>query len=156
MKLRIFTDGACSGNPGKGGWACIINLKDKVIKSGGCEEYTTNNRMELKAVYEAVKFIAKNIEKLKRVGYDSLEIHSDSAYVVNALTKGWTENWLQNDWKTKSGEDVKNKDLWANLITLNNMLSFDFDIDFVKVKGHSGNYFNELADEYAREMLKSL
>lgn len=147
MKLRIFTDGACSGNPGPGGWAAIFNFLDCTKKLSGYEIETTNNRMELLAVVKSLKKVADIKAELLKDGYDEIEIHSDSAYVVNAVNKEWILNWKKNNWKTSKGEDVKNSELWKRLDVLLNM---DLRISFVKVKGHNGNMFNEMADEEAR------
>lgn len=148
MKLRIFTDGACSNNPGPGGWASIFNLSNKVLKLRGYEVNTTNNRMELMAVVMAIeKLLEKNFYDC-----DVVEIHSDSAYVVNALNNGWIAKWKLNEWKTSKGDEVKNKDLWESLIILMEAVKESkVKIVFYKVKGHSGNTFNEIADEIARE-----
>lgn len=145
MKLRVFTDGACSGNPGPGGWATLFLYPEgrKVISGHSLE--TTNNRMELLAVVKALFY---GLEDFK---YESIEIHSDSAYVVNALTKGWLEKWQQGNWKTSKGEAVKNYDLWKRLLSYLSMAEkSNVSIKFVKVKGHDGNCFNELVDQEAR------
>lgn len=148
MKLRVFTDGACSNNPGPGGWASIINLKDKSIVLKGNEIKTTNNRMELTAVVQATK---KIIEK-NFFHCDCIEIHSDSAYVVNAINNEWIEKWRVNGWKTSKGDDIKNRDLWESLSTLLDAVKESkVSMTFKKVKGHSGNTFNEMADDVAKE-----
>lgn len=139
MKLRIFTDGACSDNPGPGGWAAVFCLKNGYKTISGNEKETTNNRMELIAVIEAIK-------KAKSKGFEDIEVHSDSAYVVNAVNKGWITNWKFNNWKTAKKDDVKNKDLW---VQLDELISGENKITFIKVKGHSGNTFNEIADDLA-------
>lgn len=146
MSIRFFTDGACSGNPGPGGWA-IVKLDNESVQcfSGG-EVETTNNRMELKAVVTAMRNISKLDEKEK------YEIHSDSAYVVNAIKNEWIKRWQLNGWKTSRKEEVKNQDLWKELLELQKGLkSLGFKVKFVKVKGHSGNMFNEMADKLAKE-----
>lgn len=139
-RIRIFTDGACSGNPGPGGWGGILLMKGGIMKVGGYDKHTTNNRMELLAV---IKSIQKAISK----GYCEIEIHSDSAYVVNATEKKWLIGWKKNNWKTAKGEDVKNKDLWILLDTM--LCDKSKTITFVKVKGHDGITFNEMADKEA-------
>lgn len=141
MKLRIFTDGACSENPGAGGWAALFTEKEKFKMIGGNEICTTNNRMELTAVVEGLKVAARQKK------YDKIEVHSDSAYVVNAVNKKWIDKWKSNGWKTSQKEDVKNRDLWEQLDLL---LSIS-DVEFIKVKGHAGNTFNEMCDKRARE-----
>jgi ribonuclease HI len=146
MKLRIFTDGACSGNPGPGGWAVLLNLKtDNKTLSGG-EKETTNNRMELTAVVNALEEVSLNEYKK----YDDIEIHSDSAYVVHAVNLRWIRKWKLNGWKTAKNDDVKNRDLWERLDnTMHALLSCKNTITFVKVKGHAGNTFNEIVDKLA-------
>ena len=105
-KIIIYTDGACSGNPGPGGWGAILMYKDaKKEISGGCKQ-TTNNIMEITAVVEALKCL--------KVESD-VQVYSDSAYTVNAFKQGWIYNWMKNGWKTSSGSAVKNKELWQSL-----------------------------------------
>lgn len=145
MKLRIFTDGACSGNPGPGGWSMVFNMMDECRTFAGSELDTTNNRMELLAVIEALSELYNNPELYK--DYDTFELYSDSAYVVNAITNGWLDNWEVRGWKTKQGDDVKNAKLWKRLKKLLSQVR----ITFYKVKGHDGDTFNELADKLARE-----
>ena len=151
MKVRIFTDGACSGNPGPGGWAAIINLKDGNQIMKGYEESTTNNRMELMAVTKVLSHVMEHgIEGFDK-SKDKIEVYSDSAYVINAINDKWTLKWKLNGWKTTKGKDVKNRDLWEELMGL--ILAFKsgkVSLQFIKVKGHNGNASNELADEMAR------
>lgn len=144
-KIRVFTDGACSENPGPGGWAAVFCLSDKNIVISGGQKNTTNNRMELLAV---IKAIEKVISKRKRRANLIVEIHSDSAYVVNAIEKDWVLKWQKCKWKTTAKKDVKNRDLWEKLLELMNKES-KMKIRFIKVKGHSGNMFNEMADRAA-------
>lgn len=146
MKIRAFTDGACSGNPGPGGWASCILLKDcQKMFSGGAKE-TTNNRMELTSVIKAIQAAYKE-EECKEI-----EIFSDSAYVVNAINSNWLAKWKGNDWKNSECKDIKNKDLWVELSEeLELLSSFDINITIIKVKGHSGNFFNELVDKVAKK-----
>lgn len=139
-KVRIFTDGACSGNPGPGGWGYVMLLPHGNIKSNGYDVDTTNNRMELTAVIMA-------IEEARNLGHKDVEIHSDSSYVVNCITNRWMDKWKAERWRTSSGGKVKNKDLWEKL---NELISDkSMNITFHKVKGHVGNTFNEMADEEA-------
>lgn len=147
MKSKIFyTDGACSGNPGIGGWACIevIECSEGIkteITSGGKIE-TTNNEMELTAAYTAlVKSYKANVRKVT--------IYSDSAYVVNAIQKGWLMNWSRNGWLTKEGNSVKNKNIWEKVYKL--IYKKFIEVKMVKVKGHNGDPLNELADRVAVE-----
>lgn len=148
MKIRIFTDGACSGNPGYGGYAFVIALKDKQIKFSESEKNTTNNRMELKAVISSLQCLLRNESKIKK--YDEIEIISDSAYVVNSINQKWIELWQNNNWKNKKLDDVKNVDLWKMFIELRSKLQ-NKNISFHKVKGHSGDCMNEMVDKLARE-----
>ena len=136
-KVVIYTDGACSGNPGAGGWAAILigeNNKNKTISGG--ETQTTNNRMELMAVIEGLKQLKKTC---------SVELFSDSAYVVNAFELGWLKQWKSNGWKTSSKGEVKNIDLWQEL----DELIQKHNVHFNKVKGHADNKFNNECDRLA-------
>ena len=152
--MRIFTDGACSGNPGPGGWGCLFTLPNKTEKYSGFEESTTNNRMELTAVVEALNIIINNIYKYN---IKEIQINSDSAYVVNAINQNWIDLWQKNNWKTSDKKNVKNYDLWKKLLeTISNLKWCGINVLFVKVKGHSGNSFNELVDELAKnEIVKN-
>lgn len=134
--VDIYTDGACSGNPGPGGYACILIYKgiEKEI-SGGFYD-TTNNRMELFAIVQGLKNLKEPCEVV---------IYSDSALCVNSINNGWLDNWVKNGWKTSSKDDVKNKDLWKSLL-------FEMErhkVSFVKVKGHADNKYNNRCDELA-------
>ena len=140
-KVIIYTDGACSGNPGPGGWGAILMYKDaKKEISGGMKE-TTNNIMEVTAVVEALKCL--------KVESD-VQIYSDSAYTVNAFNQGWIYNWIKKGWKTASGEEVKNKELWQELYNLTNK----HKVEFIKVKGHADNEYNNRCDELARKAIQ--
>ena len=144
-KILIYTDGACSGNPGPGGWGAVLMYKEhKKEFSGGCKN-TTNNIMEITAVLEA-------LNQLKYPCNSEVEIYSDSAYVVNAFNNGWIYNWKKNNWKTASKEPVKNKELWEELY----VLVKKFNASFIKVKGHSDNIYNNRCDELARNAIKNL
>jgi len=152
MKLRIFTDGACSENPGPGGWAAVFNLSESYRILSGNDLEATNNRMELKAVIEGISKAYKYYEKCQVI-----EVYSDSAYVVNAVRNEWIKAWKRNKWLTSKREPVKNKDLW---LLLDNLLSEGakkkVKLDVIKIKGHSGNTFNEIADKAAKaEVLKA-
>lgn len=135
--VKIYTDGACSGNPGKGGWGAILIYGDAVKEISGGEDNTTNNRMELKAVIEALKALKSPCD---------VEIYSDSAYVVNAFTQKWIDNWIKNNWKTADKKSVKNVDLWQELL----VLIKTHNVTFKKVKGHSDNELNERCDKLAK------
>lgn len=144
-KEKVFyTDGACSGNPGAGGWACVElvkcsdGLKTKVLSGG--KDNTTNNEMELTAVYMALVKAYK--EEAKKV-----TIYCDSAYVVNAITKGWLLNWYKSEWKTKEDKPIKNKHIWQKMYKL--VYEKKMVINMVKVKGHKDDALNEFADETA-------
>lgn len=138
-KIICYTDGACSYNPGPGGFGIVFIKNDKIssLFYGG-NDYTTNNRMELLGVIEAINLAKNN-------GYNTIEIYSDSAYVVNAVTNKWFINWERNGWVTSQNKPVKNKDLWLKLIKAMQ----EIEIKFGKVKGHSGEEFNEIADRLA-------
>ena len=142
-KVIIYTDGACSGNPGPGGWGAILMYKDaKKEISGGMKE-TTNNIMEITAVVEALKCL--KIES-------DVQVYSDSAYTVNAFNQGWIYNWMKNGWKTANKEPVKNKELWQELYALTKK----HKVEFIKVKGHADNEFNNRCDEMARDAINKL
>lgn len=146
--INVYTDGSCLGNPGSGGWAVIFNLKEGLKKISGNASPTTNNRMELIAVLEALK----EIDRLRRESKDAYVIYSDSAYVVNAINNGWLKKWRKNGWLTSKGEEIKNKSLWCKVYVKLSILSdAGIVVQIRKVKGHSGNTFNELADKFARE-----
>jgi ribonuclease HI len=130
--INIYTDGACSGNPGPGGWGVYIDNDGEIKEISGSEDNTTNNRMELKAVIEALKYFTSKT---------NLKLHTDSKYVMDGSSK-WIENWKKNGWKTAQKKAVKNQDLW---IELDNLINFH-KISWVWVKGHDGNYGNERAD----------
>ncbi len=141
--ITVFTDGASRGNPGPGGWgAIVIDASDKVTELGGREEKTTNNRMELAAAKESLVFI----ESRKIEG--NIEIHTDSAYLLQGVT-GWMYGWEKNGWKTKTGEDVLNQDLWKEIGALVFRLKQKREINWKKVEGHAGLFGNERADEIA-------
>ena len=138
-KITIYTDGACSGNPGKGGWAAVI-IEDKNEKTiSGSEPLTTNNRMELSAVINA----------LKEVGSAELDIYTDSKYVKNGI-ESWIKNWKINGWMTAAKQPVKNKDLWLEL----DILVSKKEIEWKWVKGHSNDHYNTIVDEAARKAIR--
>ena len=141
MKYKIYTDGACSGNPGPGGWgAVILDQDDKQKNISGSEKNTTNNRMELLAAIMSLKKIKTNSEVV---------IFTDSTYVKNGITE-WMKKWKKNGWKNSSKKPVKNKDLWEKLDKLCEANS----VSRKWVKGHSTNEFNNLADELATKAIK--
>lgn len=149
MKIKIYTDGACSGNPGAGGWGAVVCRPDKVKKLSGYEADTTNNRMELSGVINGLRYVLDTIyqEELKEV---DLEIISDSAYVINAINLNWLEFWKNNGYINSKGETVKNKDLWLMLDDILHEAQFvEVPVTFTKIKGHAGHSMNELADRLA-------
>lgn len=141
-KVEIYTDGACSGNPGPGGWGAVLIYKGKEKELVGGEENTTNNRMELLAVINGLEAIKTACD---------VEIYSDSAYVVNAFLQGWVDNWKNNGWKTTKGE-VLNLDLWQRLLAQVER----HNISWHKVKGHADNEYNNRCDALARGQIKNL
>lgn len=139
-KIYLYTDGACSGNPGPGGYAALIINRNNQREITGYEPETTNNRMELLAVIEGLKEIKKGSQ---------VKLVSDSNYVLKGITE-WVKDWKSNGWKTASNKPVKNRDLWMKL----DKLIKDYQIEFVKVKGHAGDKYNELVDTLAREQIE--
>ena len=135
----IYTDGACSGNPGPGGWGAILTYGDKCKEISGGEALTTNNRMELMAAIAA-------LEALNRPS--RVELHTDSSYLKNGIT-GWIHRWKANGWRTADKKPVKNEELWRRLDEARQR----HDIDWRWVRGHSGHDENERADELARQAM---
>ena len=135
--IKIYTDGSCLTNPGDGGWAAIINIDGEIKKISGNEKNTTNNRMELMAPINALKYIYSK---------DPIEIFTDSKYVKNGITE-WINTWVLNNWKTSNKEDVKNKDLWIELYKLNQSLNVNWNW----IKAHAGDTLNEEVDILAKE-----
>lgn len=142
-EVTIYTDGACSGNPGPGGWGSILMINDNKKEISGGSPDTTNNIMELTAVIEALKLLKRPCK---------VDLYSDSAYVVNAFLQKWIYGWIKKNWKTASNEPVKNKELWQELYSLTKV----HDVTFHKVKGHADNEFNNRCDELARNAIKLL
>ena len=144
MKVKIYTDGACVGNPGPGGWAAIILAeKDKKEIFGG-EKLTTNNRMELTAPIKALEYCAKHYDKQRPL--KQIEIYTDSTYVKEGITV-WINTWEKNNWKTANKKNVKNVDLWKKL----KELAKPNQIKWQWIKGHSDNPMNDLADQLAKK-----
>lgn len=145
IPIQVWTDGACSGNPGSGGAAAIIRYSNSTVKEiTFYEEQSTNQRMEIKAVIIAIAEILKTPHDEKNI-----EIYSDSAYVCNCINQEWYKRWFKNGWINSKKELVANKDLWENLFQMLNELKEDYQITFIKVKGHSMNTWNERADRLA-------
>ena len=142
-KVLIYTDGACSGNPGPGGWGAILIYGENQKEISGAKKDTTNNIMEITAVLEALKLLKEECE---------VEVYSDSAYVVNTFNQGWIDNWQKNHWKTASKDPVKNQELWEELYTFTQK----HKVKFIKVKGHSDNEWNNRCDFLATSAIKEL
>lgn len=137
--IEIYTDGACSKNPGPGGWAFVVVEQGiATYNTGGSEKHTTNNRMELTAILEACKYIDTQPE-------GRWTIYADSAYCINCYSAGWWHKWMSNGWMTSQKKPVLNQDLWEKLIPYFQRA----DISFCKVKGHANNQFNNIVDELA-------
>lgn len=141
--VEIYTDGACSGNPGAGGWAAVLLYKEHKREIFGAEEQTTNNRMELTA-------IIKGLQMLKEPCI--VTVYSDSAYSVDPFLKNWIEGWVMRGWRTAGKDDVKNVDLWKELLSLMQI----HEVSFVKVKGHADNELNNRCDKLAVAAYKEL
>ena len=141
--VDIYTDGACSGNPGKGGWGAILiyNGVEKVIY--GASPDTTNNRMELLAIIEGLRALKEPC---------MVSLYSDSQYALDAFNRGWISEWQKNNWRTASKQEVKNVDLWRALL----IEVEKHKVTWIKVKGHSDNEYNNRCDELARRAIKSL
>ena len=140
-KVEIWTDGACSGNPGPGGWGAVLNYKGiEKIASGGNAQ-TTNNIMELTAVVEALKMLKEKCD---------VTLYSDSSYVVNSVLNGWLDNWVASGYRTADKKPVKNRDLWEELYGILGRQK----VTFVKVKGHADNVNNNRCDQIARDEIK--
>ena len=136
-KVVIYTDGACSGNPGPGGWGALLIYGENEKEICGGEADTTNNRMELTAAIKAAEALKRNVK---------IELHTDSNYLRDGITK-WINGWKRNGWKNSQKKPVKNEDLWKRLDEINQ----NHDISWHWVKGHAGHPLNERADELARQ-----
>ena len=135
-QVKIYTDGACSGNPGPGGYGAILMYEGNKKEISGGEANTTNNKMELMAAIVALETLKEPCD---------VELYSDSAYLVNAYNQKWIEGWKKNNWKNSSKQSVKNRDLWERL----EKQTYIHNVKFIKVKGHSDNEFNNRCDELA-------
>jgi len=140
-EVTIYTDGACSGNPGPGGYGAMLFYGKHVKELSGGERATTNNRMEIMAVIKALEILKEPCH---------VKVYSDSAYVVNCFQKGWIYGWLRNGWVNSKKEPVENQDLWKQLWGLMKQ----HQVQYVKVKGHSDNEYNNRCDELARAAIK--
>lgn len=146
-KIIIHCDGACSGNQfnhNTGGWGAILKYGAKVREVYGGEHNTTNQRMELTACIRA-------LEQVKSGNYD-IFVYTDSAYLINCMQKKWYSTWQKNGWKTVSKKPVENRDLWEKLLSLVSK----YEVNFIKVAGHSGDELNERADELARKGIEDI
>jgi len=140
--VEIWTDGACSGNPGPGGWGAILRAKGVEKELSGAEPATTNNRMELMGAIAALEALKRPVAAV---------LHTDSSYLRNGVTQ-WLARWKRNGWRTAEGKPVANADLWVRLETA----AADHQIDWRWVKGHAGDPMNERADALARAAVKAL
>lgn len=139
--IEIFTDGACSGNPGPGGWGAILRYQLHNKELSGYETETTNNRMELMAAIRALQAVKEPC---------SIRLYTDSAYLCNAFNKHWLDRWLANNWQTASKKPVENQDLWQELMAAMR----EHQVTFHKVKGHANHEENNRCDQLARNAIK--
>ena len=144
MQIKIYTDGACIGNPGPGGWAAIVLLEKEKKELFGGEKLTTNNRMELTAAIKGLEYCDK--QEKKQLSLKEIKIYTDSGYLKEGITS-WISNWEKNNWKTADKKNVKNVDLWKKLKDLTKSKQ----IEWYWIKGHSGDPMNDLADKLAKE-----
>jgi len=140
-EIDIYTDGACSGNPGPGGWGAVLIYNGIKKEISGYEENTTNNRMELTAVIKALSLLKRSCK---------INLYSDSSYLINAFNQKWIENWQKRGWLKSDKTPVENKDLWLELLDLSSC----HDIKWIKVKGHSDNEYNNRCDKLATDEIK--
>lgn len=141
--VKIYTDGACSGNPGPGGYGIVLNYNGTTRKMSGNSIQTTNNRMELTAVIEALKALKMPCQ---------IDLFSDSKYITDAINKGWLESWSINGWKKSNNKACSNVDLWQELLRLLKI----HNVNFIWVKGHSGQSENEQCDKMAVQAIKDM
>ncbi|MGI6005512.1 MAG: ribonuclease HI [Christensenellales bacterium] len=139
--IELYTDGACSNNPGPGGWAAVLLHKSHKKELSGFVRETTNNRMELYAPLQGLKALKRPCR---------VDIYSDSAYLVNAFNRGWIERWQRTGWKTAAKQPVENQDLWQALLEEVEK----HDVKFIKVPGHADNEYNNRCDYLAKEQIK--
>ena len=142
-RVTIYTDGACSKNPGPGGWGCVLIYGRHRKEASGNEAQTTNNRMELTAAIEALRLLKRSC---------LVDLYTDSAYLCNAFHEGWLNHWRTNGWRTANRRDVENRDLWEQI----DALCITHAVTFHKVKGHSDNVENNRCDQLARNAIKEL
>jgi len=144
MEIKIYTDGACIGNPGPGGWAAIIITENGKKELFGGERLTTNNRMELNAAIKAIEYCEK--QEKKQLSLKQIKIYTDSIYLKEGITV-WINNWRKNNWKTADKKNVKNVDLWKKLIELVDSKQIEWNW----IKGHSNDPLNDEADQLAKK-----
>jgi len=144
MEIKIYTDGACVGNPGPGGWAAVILFDNKKKELFGGEKLTTNNRMELTAAIKALEYCSN--EEKQQLSLKQIQIYTDSNYLKEGITI-WINKWEKNNWKTSDKKNVKNIDLWKKLREFEKVNQ----IEWTWIKGHSNNPMNDLADKLAKE-----
>lgn len=141
--IEIYTDGACSGNPGPGGWGAVLKYNNFQKQISGAESNTTNNRMEITALIKALEMLKEPCK---------IKVYTDSRYVCDSMTKGWAISWEKRGWKKSDGKPALNSDLWKKLINLSQIHS----LEFTWIKGHAGHPENELCDKLATSAIKSL
>ena len=141
-EIDIYTDGACSGNPGPGGWGVVLIYQENKKELSGYQPETTNNRMELFAAIQGLSALKESC---------AVNLYSDSSYLVNAFEKHWIEKWQRNGWKTSTKSPVENQDLWKLLL----IYVRKHQVRFIKVKGHSDNQYNNRCDEMAVAAIKN-
>lgn len=141
-QVVIYTDGACSGNPGPGGWGCVLIHGTREKQLSGGEADTTNQRMELQAALSALAALKQPCR---------VQLHSDSAYLINGFRQHWLENWQRNGWLNAKKQPVENQDLWRPLLELSHI----HEVEWIKVKGHAGDHYNEICDQLARNAIKA-
>jgi ribonuclease HI len=141
--VDIYTDGACSGNPGPGGWAALLQYNGKEKELSGADPATTNNRMEMTAVIRALKELKKPCH---------VRLHSDSALIINAMTQGWIENWQAKGWRKADKKPVENRELWEEMLAAMRQ----HHVEWIKVKGHADDERNNRVDALAVAAIKTL
>ncbi|HEY3367554.1 MAG TPA: ribonuclease HI [Symbiobacteriaceae bacterium] len=139
-EVTVYTDGACSGNPGPGGWGAILMYGEHKKELSGYEPQTTNNRMEIMAAIAALQALKTPCR---------VKLYSDSAYVINAFRQGWLNNWQRNGWRNAKKDPVENQDLWRELLQAQAL----HQMEWLKVKGHADNPYNNRCDELARQAI---
>jgi len=145
--MDIYTDGGCHGNPGPGGWGCVLVFTSGMVELKGHESFTTNNRMELTAVIRALE----HMQGQPIVAGEVLRVHTDSQYVQQGISN-WIHGWIRNGWRTASKEPVKNKDLWIQL----HELAQKFSLEWKWVRGHNGDPLNERCDQLVQAAIQAM